>query len=316
MTAEHQPCEDIRAVPNRGMQLLWLNRDLRLTRHEPLQLALARAKHPGAGPVVVAYFQEPSMLGRPDASAQHLAFVQECLQNLEHELRWRGSTLLVVTAEAPEALVALHATQPLTHLWAHQEVTHQAGFERDKAVARWARSAGVPFSELPQNEVRRGPAEITPPFDFSAPVRQAMEAPAGYGLLSSEPLPEHDRGRKKPFPGPLPAHDIERLKASVEAALDSKKGPRRRGPKDWLQLHCPAGWLQDAPTPALSPLEDKALRLSGGRAAALKHLERILAPDNLLAYPNAISRGSGLGHKGHRCSRGRSSDALILQEPP
>lgn len=203
--------------------------------------------------------------------------------------------MLVVTAEAPEALVALHATQPLTHLWAHQEVTHQAGFERDKAVARWARSAGVPFSELPQNGVRRGPTEITPPFDFSAHVRQAMETTAKCGPLAHEPPPERSRGRKKPFPGLLAAQDVERL-AQVEAALENKRGPRRADPKDCLQLHCPAGWLQDAPTPALSPLEDKALRLSGGRAAALKHLERILAPDNLLAYPNAISRGSGLGH--------------------
>lgn len=222
------------------MQLLWLKRDLRLTQNEPLQLALARAKHPGAGPVVVAYFHEPSMLGRPDASAQHLAFVQECLQDLEHELRRRGSALLVVTAEAPEALDALHATQPLTHLWAHQEVTHQAGFERDKAVARWARSAGVPFSELPQNGVRRGPAEITPPFDFSAHVRQAM-SPAGHGALSSEPLPEHGRGRKKPFPGLLPAHDIERLKASVEAALDSKKGPPPARPQRLVATALPRG---------------------------------------------------------------------------
>jgi len=282
------------------MQLLWLKRDLRLAHHEPLQLALARAKHPGAGPVVVTYFHEPSLLGRPDASAQHLAFVQECLQDLENELRTYGSALLVITAEAPAGFEALHATRPLTHLWAHQEVTHLAGFERDKAVARWARSAGVPFSELPQNGVRRGPPEITPPFDFSAHVRQAMEAPAGYGALSSEPLPAHGRGRKKPFPGLLPAQDVEQLKASVEATLDSKRGPRRRDPKDCLQLHRPAGWLQDAPAPALSPLEDKALRLSGGRAAALEHLERFLAPDNLLAYPNAISSPmSAL----QRCSR-------------
>lgn len=137
----------MRVVPKRSMQLLWLKRDLRLTQNEPLQLALARAKHPGAGPVVVAYFHEPSMLGRPDASAQHLAFVQECLQDLEHELRRRGSALLVVTAEAPEALDALHATRPLTHLWAHQEVTHLAGFERDKAVAlgpfRWRPVLGI-----------------------------------------------------------------------------------------------------------------------------------------------------------------------------
>lgn len=156
------------------MQIIWLKRDLRLSDHEPLRLALEQAR--AAGPVLVCYFHESALLGRADTSAQHVAFAQETLAGLSSELRAHGSDLLVLNAGAPDALAALHAHTPIHHLWAHAETTHQAGFERDFALRRWAKQAGVRFHEVAQNAVLRGAERRERSFDFGAHLRTSSSA--------------------------------------------------------------------------------------------------------------------------------------------
>ena len=43
----------------------------------------------------------------------------------------------------------------MTHLWSHEETGGAWTFERDKAVKRWAREAGIPWTEHVQNGVVR-----------------------------------------------------------------------------------------------------------------------------------------------------------------
>jgi deoxyribodipyrimidine photo-lyase len=279
------------------MQVLWLKRDLRLQDHLPLRMALEQAR--AAGPVLVAYFHEPALLGCPDTAAQHVAFAQECLEHLREELRALGTDLLVVSLDADAALAQLHQLTPIRHLWAHAETTHRAGFERDKAVHRWARDAGVRFHELAQNAVLRGSARQEQRFDFAAHLRQSaaerLWAPSSQG------------GKKTGF---LEATRVRSLSAALQ-------GPLPPAPQGLVKPHREPGWLDDAPAPALPPHEDKVLRLSGGRAAAQEQLERFLQPANLLAYPGAISSPrSALNH----CSRlspylarGVLSDREVLQ---
>lgn len=280
------------------MQVLWLKRDLRLSDHEPLRLALEQSA--AAGPVLVLYCHEPALLGKADASAQHVGFVQESLADIARDLRARGSDLLEVTLGAPETLALLHLRTPVRHLWAYAETTHQTGFARDKQVRHWARENHVRFHELAQNAVRRGSQCLTEKFDFGAHLKAATQADLWV-------LPSRHTGL-------LPLKRVARLRDALARASD---GASLRSPLQCVQAHQEPGWLAAAPRPQRAPTEDKVFRLAGGRSAAMEHLSRFLAPANLVAYPAAIS--SPLAAQTH-CSRlspylawGVVSDREVLQ---
>jgi deoxyribodipyrimidine photo-lyase len=247
-------------------------------------MALEQAR--AAGPVLACYFHEPSLLGAPDASAQHLGFVQETLQELRCEFQSQGSDLLVVNADALDALQGLSALVPLSQVWAHAETTHSAGFARDNAVRVWARGAGLLLQEVSQNAVLRGP-ERSGSARFSEYLQDAAERSL-WSLARAALTARH---------GLLPAQEVQRLKRELDAQL----GPHAlRAPEHLILEHRAPGWQDRVPSPKLSPREDKTLRLSGGRTAALEHVKRFLSPANLLRYPRAISSPlTALAH----CSR-------------
>ncbi len=266
------------------MQILWLKRDLRLSDHAPLQNALSQA--PSAGRVLVCYFHEPSFLAAADTSAQHVGFVEETLAELKQGLRRHGSDLLVLCADALPALQALHEVTSSTKLWCHAETTASQGFARDQAVHSWARQAGVSVHELPQNAVARGTAREHPN-RFSRYLEQA--AATELWSLDTDPV-----GASL---GLLPIHEVLRLRAALEQRLALRA---EQSPYDFLKPHLEPGWQESGPAPALPALQDKPRRLKGGRSQATGHLDRFLAPENLLAYPKAISSpNTALKH----CSR-------------
>ncbi|WP_147124490.1 FAD-binding domain-containing protein [Shimia ponticola] len=126
--------------------ILWYKRDLRVTDHAAASAAAA------AGPVVCLYIVEPGYWALPDTSARQWAFIRECLESLRAELE---VPLLVRVGEATEVLEAVRQEISATHLFSHEETGNLWTFERDKAVARWARQAGVEWTELPQSGVVR-----------------------------------------------------------------------------------------------------------------------------------------------------------------
>jgi deoxyribodipyrimidine photo-lyase len=135
------------------MQVLWFKRDLRLSDHLPLFEAMRNAKHHGL--VLPLYIHEPSQIADAQAARQHQLFVHECLDDLQQQLSDVGGYLHEELGEAVDVLTALHAQFKFTHLWAHQETTQLAQYQRDKAVVAWCKSVGVVFTELPQNNVQR-----------------------------------------------------------------------------------------------------------------------------------------------------------------
>jgi deoxyribodipyrimidine photo-lyase len=130
-------------------RVVWFKRDLRLHDHVPLAEA---ARH---GPVLCLYLLEPSLWAQPDAAAQHLLFIRECLQALDAELRLHGGCLHVAVGEAVAVLNQLHRAAPFEALHAHEETGNGHTFARDLAVGRWCREHGVEWSEWPQFGVTR-----------------------------------------------------------------------------------------------------------------------------------------------------------------
>jgi deoxyribodipyrimidine photo-lyase len=133
-----------------GIQLVWLKRDLRVSDHAPLTAAAAR------GPVVVLYVYEPELITAPEHDASHLRFVNECLAEVDAELRSRGHDGVTYRVGAmPDVLEALHREAPIAELHSHEETGGALTYARDKRVAAWAKARGVPWTEHPQTGVIR-----------------------------------------------------------------------------------------------------------------------------------------------------------------
>ncbi len=136
------------------IQVVWFKRDLRVADHRPLWEAAQR------GPVLPLFIVEPSIVTAADASALHYVFLAECLHDLRDQLAQRGQALVVRVGEATDVLAQLHtelaAHGGMAQLWAHEETGNGLTYARDRAVRRWAKASGVPFTEFPSAGVVRG----------------------------------------------------------------------------------------------------------------------------------------------------------------
>ncbi len=131
------------------LQLVWFKRDLRVHDHAPLAQAAQR------GAVLPLYIIEPELLHAPDFSPRHWTFIRASLHELRERLAELGQPLLVRHGNALAVLTALADALPIGGLWAHEETGNAITYARDRAVRRWARARGIPFTELPHNGVVR-----------------------------------------------------------------------------------------------------------------------------------------------------------------
>ena len=132
------------------MEVVWFKRDLRVHDHAPLVAAwpaagrccrfissspsCGRSRMPALGTMI--FCAKPSPISIAACSA-------------------RGSRLVVRVGPAVEVLRDLHAAHGITALHAHEETGNRWSFDRDIAVRRWARGAGVPVHEKRQHGVWR-----------------------------------------------------------------------------------------------------------------------------------------------------------------
>jgi len=192
-----------------GMEIVWFKRDLRVHDHAPLCAALASGR-----PLLPLYILEPQLWAQPDASARHFDFLCETLADLDRSLRARGSRLVIRVGAAVDILRDLHSAHGITALHAHEETGNRWTFDRDIAVRRWARAAGVAVHEKRQHGVWRAhgnrngwasrwdtmmglpklaaPAALPPPDLGSDP----LPTPADLGL-PADPCPGRQRGGRR-----------------------------------------------------------------------------------------------------------------------
>jgi deoxyribodipyrimidine photo-lyase len=134
---------------SKPLQLVWFKRDLRIDDHRPLVKAAER------GPVLPLYVVEPELWREPDAAARHWQFIAECLGELDMELQQLGQPLIVRKGNMIEVLESVRRSHGIAAIWSHEETGNGWTFARDKAVAAWARSHGMPWHEIPQHGVVR-----------------------------------------------------------------------------------------------------------------------------------------------------------------
>lgn len=134
-----------------GIHIIWFKRDLRVHDHA----ALAAAAASGA-PVLPLYIFEPEYWSLPEHSRRQFDFVAESLAELDAALQARGSRLVIRNGDALSVLSELHRRHGIAAIHAHEETGLEWTFDRDKAVRRWARNAGISFREQRQHGVIRG----------------------------------------------------------------------------------------------------------------------------------------------------------------
>lgn len=130
--------------------LVWYKRDLRVADHPALTFAA------GIGPILPLYIAEPGLWAQPDAAARQWDFVAETLAGLRRDLADLGAPLVVRVGDAVEVLSRMCKQNAITRIVSHQEIGSDWTFARDRAVAAWARAAGVEWVELAQCGVTRG----------------------------------------------------------------------------------------------------------------------------------------------------------------
>lgn len=142
------------STPRRNLNIVWFKRDLRIADHASLRAALGEG-----GPVVGCYTIESAVVGGPDFASRHWDCIAEALTDLRIALAEIGVPLLVLRREVLDVLEGFREqarAQGLgLRLWSHQETGNDITFQRDRAVGRWAKSAGVDWTEFLQHGVFR-----------------------------------------------------------------------------------------------------------------------------------------------------------------
>ena len=194
------------------INILWFKRDLRVDDHAPLQAAIDACR--SNTPLLLLYCFEPSVMADPNYDTRHWRFVHESITDLNRHLariplvpiadRLAGPPPLlewlpfefddpipdssspdsppvlgpqqvwVFHREVPDVLRALHERYSIKTIFSHEETGLRITYDRDKAVTRLCREAGIAWREFQSNGVIRG---LTDRDDWVERWQQTMRAP-------------------------------------------------------------------------------------------------------------------------------------------
>lgn len=130
--------------------LVWFKRDLRVQDNPVLAHAAAQG-----GRVLPLFIVDPEAWSQPDASARHWRFVAESLGELRDQLGHLGAPLVVRKGPAQAVLAQLCHETGIRHILSLEETGNVWSYRRDRAIAAWARDAGILWQELSQMGVVR-----------------------------------------------------------------------------------------------------------------------------------------------------------------
>ncbi len=169
--------------------ICWLRRDLRLSDHVPLAEACA-----DSGQVVVAFVFDVTILSRlADRRDRRVTFIHRSLEELDRELRARGSLLVVRHGDPRVEIPALAEELGAEAVYAGEDY-EPAARERDHAVADLLRRAGRDFHPC-KDQVIFGGTEVLSsagtPFRIFTPYKRAWLARLASADHPVSPVAEH-----------------------------------------------------------------------------------------------------------------------------
>ncbi len=139
------------------LNILWFRRDLRVSDHLPLLMAVADGL---VAPIVIV---EPEYWAQSFASARQWRFAGRAITALRSQLAVIGAPLVVRTGDAIETFESLQEKSRDVALWSHDTVGSVWEIERDKRVVEWADRVGIPWHRLPDTGGRPQDAHTDDP---------------------------------------------------------------------------------------------------------------------------------------------------------
>lgn len=163
------------------MHIVWFKRDLRVNDSPALHAA---AQH---GAILPLYIVEPSLVHAQDFDTAHWTFLRQSLDVLRKELAALGQPLVVRVGEVIDVLEALSQEISFGTLWSHEETGSRETYQRDLAVARWAKARSIHWHELPHTGVVR---RLKSRNRWARAWEQYMRAPLAVTPRYVRPVPE------------------------------------------------------------------------------------------------------------------------------
>lgn len=130
--------------------IVWFKRDLRTRDHEPLAAAANLGE-----PVIPLYVVEDDYWQLPDTSERQWAFIQDCLSDLNQQLKRAGNRLVIGKGVVTDVLNQFKASHNIQRVFCHQETGGQWTYNRDLAVIDWCTENHVEYREWNQFGVVR-----------------------------------------------------------------------------------------------------------------------------------------------------------------
>lgn len=189
-----------------AIRVVWFKRDLRLTDHLPLQLALAHDE-----PVLLMYCFEPELLADAHYSEQHWRFVWQSLQDMQRRLAVFDAQLWISPLPPIAALQYLQQFFALRAVYSYQEIGIELTYRRDLAVSDYVNTQQIPWHQCQYSQVFRGKT-----------ARKSKPATRALGHSAEEPSsvlsPALSTLMARPSANLLPMQDVALL-PSMDAPL-------------------------------------------------------------------------------------------------
>ena len=134
-----------------GINIVWFKRDLRLTDHKPLQLAVDNGM-----PVLLLYCFEPVLLQYGDSDPRHWRFVYQSLQQMKQLLLPYNATIEVVHTNALTVFETIATQYQIQHIFSHEEIGNKPSYDRDKQLKLFCHQRQINWVETPTNGITRG----------------------------------------------------------------------------------------------------------------------------------------------------------------
>ncbi len=152
-----------------SINILWFKRDLRLSDHLPLKLAIE-----DGNPLLMIYVFEPSVIAAPEYDFRHWRFVWESLEDLNSYLEKYNTQIYIFHKEVLAVFEKLQEHFTIQKIFSHEETGIQVTYNRDKAVQVFCQKNKIEWLESQTNAVVRG---LKNRFDWTDLWKKYMEAP-------------------------------------------------------------------------------------------------------------------------------------------
>ncbi len=131
------------------INIVWFKRDLRVNDNQALFEALKDKN------VLPLYIIEPKLWNLPDMSSRQYLFLQECLIDLDRQLKKYNGNLMIKVGEVTDILAQITLITDIKSIYVHQETWNWWTYQRDIAVEKFCQEKNIFLKLFRQNGVIR-----------------------------------------------------------------------------------------------------------------------------------------------------------------